>query len=193
VCLFKVIANKLLCIPCLFLVMKMTFNEKFANFLFIYFLRSGTQVSNGRGPSFLGSAIVREVIRELADFEQLLSADELILAGSSAGATGVLINLDAVAEAVQPSGLHVRGIVDSGWFLDGGDNEEDCAVDPTSSRCSVINSLKEGIKLWAARVPHACQAAFPEQPWKCFFGYRVYPIIKSKFQLWLISCSSFMI
>jgi len=144
---------------------------------------AGSRAAAGRGPSFMGRAIVREVIRELVDFEQLLSADELILAGSSAGATGVLINLDEVADALRPAGLLVRGLVDSGWFLDSGDERDECALDASSSRCSVISTLKQGIRMWDARVPEACRQVYPDQPWKCFFGYRLYPLIKSKINL----------
>ncbi len=149
---------------------------------------SGTRRSSGRGsPSFQGSAIVRQVVAELADFEQLLAADEVFLAGSSAGATGVLVNVDAVAEMLSPAGVPVRGIVDSGWFVDGGEDDCDGRAEATQSstiskmsRCSVIRDLQKGVEMWDAKVPEACRAEYPTQPWKCFFGYRIYPLIKGK-------------
>lgn len=44
----------------------------------------------------------------------------LILAGSSAGAAGVLVNLDRIADLLHNLGsqVQVRGLADSGWFLD---------------------------------------------------------------------------
>ncbi len=129
----------------------------------------------------MGSTIVRQVVAELADFEQLLAAEELLLAGSSAGATGVLVNLDAVVDALAPAGVSVKGVVDSGWFLDHGG---DCDAHGTggggagASRCSVIKDLRDGVKMWNAKVPDACREAYPNQIWKCFFGYRIYPLIK---------------
>ena len=70
--------------------------------------------------SFLGAEIIKEVVRELFSWEQLGAGQELYLAGSSAGGTGVLVNLDPVAELVHQLGgrMRVRGIADSGWFLE---------------------------------------------------------------------------
>ncbi len=151
-------------------------------------VRSGTRQSFERGqPSFLGSTIVRQVVAELVDFEQLLSADELFLAGSSAGATGVLVNVDAVADALRPAGVAVRGVADSGWFLDhGGDCEGDNIAGSgggsgsRASTCSVIKDLRKGVEMWGANVPQACREAHPTQIWKCFFGYQIYPLIKGR-------------
>ena len=50
----------------------------------------------GQRFAFLGAEIVAEVVRELVSWEQLGRARELYLAGSSAGGTGVLVNLDQV-------------------------------------------------------------------------------------------------
>ena len=141
---------------------------------------SGTQrqTKNG-GPAFLGHYIIREVIRELADFEHLLFHDELYLAGSSAGGTGVLVNIDSIAEIVKPAGLQVRGIVDSGWFLDNDPFSKDCA-DIRGGKCSVISDVQQGVKLWRAKVPKTCAEEFPGEIWQCYFGYKIFPTIKSK-------------
>ena len=127
--------------------------------------------------SFMGADIMQEVIRELFSWEQLAAGTELYLAGSSAGGTGVLINLDPVADLVRTLGsrMRVRGIVDSGWFLDN---------DPFSASNKVARSpsatVALGTQLWRARVPDSCAQAFPGEHWKCFFGYRIYPTMKSK-------------
>ena len=131
--------------------------------------------SNVNSMAFQGSDIVREVIRELAEFEGLLFSEELYLAGSSAGATGVLINVDPVAQMVAQSQLKVKGIVDSGWFID---------HDPFNGgggQSGVIRDLRKGVALWKARVPENCARAYPGDEWKCFFGYRIFKHIECKF------------
>ena len=47
-------------------------------------------------------------------------ANLVYIAGSSAGGTGVLINLDKIANLITSINLKtiVNGLVDSGWFLD---------------------------------------------------------------------------
>ena len=93
------------------------------------------------------------------------------MAGSSAGATGVLVNADYVAEMIRPHGVLVRGIVDSGWFLDNtignGLNAQ-------------LRNLQYGIRMWQANVNNDCASAYPSDLWKCFIGYRAEPHIKSK-------------
>jgi hypothetical protein len=140
---------------------------------------SGTKKGHGNKPSFLGHYIMREVIRELADFEQLLFHEELYLAGGSAGGVGVLNNVDMVADMVGPAGLQVRGIVDSGWFLDNDPFTSDCSHG-AGGKCSVITDFIKGVKMWNARVPKRCADAYPGEEWKCFLGYRIYPLIQSK-------------
>jgi hypothetical protein len=127
----------------------------------------------------MGGNIVREVIRELADFQQLLFGRELYLAGSSAGGIGVMMNIDLVAGMVGRAGLRVRGIVDSGWFLD---NDPFAAVECSAGKgkCSVVQNLQQGVRLWKARVPASCQQHFQGEVWKCFLGYKLFPFIKSK-------------
>ena len=145
---------------------------------------SGTaRAKPGNKFSFLGAEILSEVVRELFSWEQLASGRELYLVGSSAGGTGVLVNLDSVADLVRNLGgrMRVRGIVDSGWFLD-----NDPFSGPGkqgSSSSSPADTVSVGAHLWRARVPDACAQHHPGNEWKCFFGYRLYPFIRSKFSI----------
>ena len=132
---------------------------------------SGTAEKNQNGFAFMGRHIVREVVHELSDSQQLLFDEELFLAGSSAGATGVLVNVDFVAQMINPHGVRVRGIVDSGWFLDN---------DPFQDTSSVIRNLQDGIRHWQAHVNDECARNYPGELWQCFIGYKVFPFIKSK-------------
>ena len=35
-------------------------------------------------------------------------------------------------------------------------------------------------RLWKPEIPKRCRRAYPNEPWRCFFGYRIYPYIKSR-------------
>ena len=130
--------------------------------------------------SFLGAEIVREVVKELFSWEQLGAGRELYLVGSSAGGTGVLVNLDSVAGLVRMLGstMRVRGIVDSGWFLD--NDPFTSSSSRSKAAFSPSQTVRTGALMWQARVPDSCAQHFPGEEWKCFFGYRIYPTIRSR-------------
>lgn len=96
----------------------------------------------GRSPSFafMGSRIIEKVVASLFDDlprdSSLYESKFVLLAGDSAGATGVILNLDKVNRIVQQrfnstqcspgsdcseqarQAPVLRGLADSGWFLD---------------------------------------------------------------------------
>lgn len=76
--------------------------------------------------SFFGSRIIDEVIGELirSPTYGFLDSKFILLAGSSAGAAGVMINLDRVAKMISDAGssADVRGLADSGWIMDSDDH-----------------------------------------------------------------------
>ncbi|OTF82562.1 notum-like protein, partial [Euroglyphus maynei] len=78
--------------------------------------------------SFLGSRIIDEVIGELirSPMYEFLDSKFILLAGSSAGAAGVMINLDRVAKMISDAGstADVRGLADSGWIMDMDDHQQ---------------------------------------------------------------------
>lgn len=142
--------------------------------------------------SFMGAEIVAQIIRDLVPLG-LDGASSLLLAGSSAGGTGVMLNLDNVQRILHQelgefinffsnhhtiltinisTGLKhvfVRGISDSGWFLDRN------PYSPTAS--PPIEGVKKGIELWRARIPPNCLKQYPGEAWRCYFGYRLYPTL----------------
>ena len=65
---------------------------------------------------------------------------------SSAGGTGVLMNLDRVADLVTSLAprVEVRGIADSGWFLDIPQFNEKTCTEPLS--CSPTTGIKKGFE-----------------------------------------------
>ena len=162
-----------------------------ANHVFVPYCSSDSWSGTRKGSrgsrserAFMGSYIVREVIKELADYNQLLFGEELYLAGSSAGGTGVLVNIDAVSSILSKSKsrILVRGIIDSGWFLDNDPFFNNDASKTGVGPSSVKHALQKGVKLWNARVPSACATEYPDM-WECFLGYKVFPFIKSKYVL----------
>ncbi|GFG34831.1 hypothetical protein Cfor_12069 [Coptotermes formosanus] len=111
---------------------------------------SGTRAeSNGEVPfSFMGAAVVRQVVEDLLPLG-LRNASLLLLAGSSAGGTGVMVNLDPVADLLNTayglSHITVRGVSDSGWFLDRTPYSKD------GNSLAPLDAIKKGIGLWQGK------------------------------------------
>ncbi|CAG0878610.1 unnamed protein product [Darwinula stevensoni] len=129
----------------------------------------------GQRFAFLGSLIVEEVIRTLVKNHGLASSALLLLAGSSAGGTGVLVNLDRVSEILRTlaPGVEVRGLADSGWFLDRKPYR------PDAKARSPVDAIKVGAYRWKGRVPDRCLNQYPSEPWSCYFGYKIYPTLRT--------------
>lgn len=68
--------------------------------------------------------------------------------------------------------ITVRGISDSGWFLD-----RDPYI-PTAIAAADVVQL--GYKLWGGDLPEACTAKHTKEPWRCYFGHRLYPTLRCK-------------
>ncbi|XP_041839873.1 inactive palmitoleoyl-protein carboxylesterase notum1b [Melanotaenia boesemani] len=155
-----------------------------ANMVFIPYCSS--DVWSGATPktdpsdyAFMGSLIIKEVVNELLT-KGLQNAKVLLLAGSSAGGTGVLLNVDHVAEQLESQGykgVQVRGLADSGWFLDNKQFKFTDCQDTIS--CAPTEAIKRGIRYWGGLVPESCRQAHVGEEWNCFFGYKVYPTLKS--------------
>lgn len=134
------------------------------------------------GWSFMGSLIVRQVIADLIPLGLGRSqGGELLLAGSSAGGLGVMLNLDKVKRFLRVERgikIAVRGVSDSGWFLD-----RDPYVPTAIAAADVV---KLGYKMWGGDLPHACTAKHPNEPWRCYFGHRLYPTLTCTYQYYLL-------
>ncbi|ODM98832.1 Palmitoleoyl-protein carboxylesterase NOTUM [Orchesella cincta] len=163
-----------------------------ANHVFIPYCSSDTWSGrmtgkeNGGPFSFMGALIIDEVIKNLINVEGLDPDSSVILAGSSAGGTGVMLNLDHVESLLtqefgsfEQGSTRVRGITDSGWFIDKVPLYTDKVNCNDVILCPPEISLRKGMNLWNARVPKSCQDSYPDEPWSCFFGYRIYPTLKA--------------
>ncbi|XP_004639524.1 palmitoleoyl-protein carboxylesterase NOTUM isoform X1 [Octodon degus] len=129
--------------------------------------------------AFMGALIIREVVQELLG-RGLSGAKVLLLAGSSAGGTGVLLNVDRVAEQLEELGypaIQVRGLADSGWFLDNKQYRRTDCIDTVT--CAPTEAIRRGIRYWNGMVPERCRSQFKEgEEWNCFLGYKVYPTLR---------------
>ncbi|CAG9825104.1 unnamed protein product [Phaedon cochleariae] len=125
--------------------------------------------------SFMGSFVVRQVVRDLVPLG-LENSTDLLLAGSSAGGTGVMINLDYVKELLHEelklTHINVRGVSDSGWFLDR------TPYMPTNK--PAVEAIRKGMELWRGKVPRRCREEYLNEPWRCYFGYRLYPSLTTE-------------
>ncbi|XP_030627169.1 inactive palmitoleoyl-protein carboxylesterase notum1b [Chanos chanos] len=154
-----------------------------ANMVFIPYCSSdvwsgASAKTDQSGYAFMGSLIIQEVVKELL-MKGLDNAKVLLLAGSSAGGTGVLLNVDRVAELLQDLGhttVQVRGLSDSGWFLD--NKQYRCTDCLDTISCAPTEAIKRGIRYWDGIVPEGCRLAHEGEEWNCFFGYKVYPTLK---------------
>ncbi|GAU93431.1 hypothetical protein RvY_05373 [Ramazzottius varieornatus] len=154
-----------------------------ANIVYIPYCSSDVWTGNtpkGKGQklAFMGSLILQEVITQLLA-KGLRKGKRLLLAGSSAGATGVLLNVDTVGHWLRMHGskIKVRGLVDSGWFLDAAPYSKTDCMDPR--RCSPAATLRKGIKLWNSELPGRCMSSHRHEPWNCFYGSNIYSTLQS--------------
>uniref|UniRef100_A0A665TAH5 Notum, palmitoleoyl-protein carboxylesterase n=1 Tax=Echeneis naucrates TaxID=173247 RepID=A0A665TAH5_ECHNA len=129
--------------------------------------------------TFMGSLIIREVIKDLIP-KGIKQAKVVMLSGTSAGGTGVLLNIERVASQLELLGAEaqVRGLVDSGWFLESKHQRSpNC---PETVSCSPEDAIKIGLRLWNGIVPDRCRQLYKRgEEWQCFFGHRLYSTLTS--------------
>lgn len=130
---------------------------------------AGTRLKNDNASfAFTGKLIVREVFNELLRGGL---TGKVILIGSSAGGAGVMLHADTTRRMLRKHNIKVGAISDSGWFLDR----------PSRIRhgISAESIARLGHTLWQGSPPMPCVRAHPEKPWLCYFGYRLYPYIRT--------------
>uniref|UniRef100_A0A3B3ZWK4 Notum, palmitoleoyl-protein carboxylesterase n=1 Tax=Periophthalmus magnuspinnatus TaxID=409849 RepID=A0A3B3ZWK4_9GOBI len=134
--------------------------------------------------TFMGSLIIREVIKDLIP-KGIKQAKVVMLTGT-AGGTGVLLNIDRVAAQLEQLGAEaqVRGLVDSGWFLES--KQERSPNCPETVSCSPEDAIKMGL-LWNGVVPNRCRQLYKKgEEWQCFFGHKLYSTMTPLFVVqWL--------
>ncbi|XP_047434615.1 carboxylesterase notum2 [Mugil cephalus] len=135
--------------------------------------------ANATEYTFMGSLIIREVIKDLIP-KGIKQAKVVMLSGTSAGGTGVLLNIERVASQLEQLGAEaqVRGLVDSGWFLES--KQERSPNCPETVSCSPEDAIKNGLRLWNGVVPDRCRQLYKRgEEWQCLFGHRLYSTLTS--------------
>ncbi|XP_059210642.1 carboxylesterase notum2 [Centropristis striata] len=137
------------------------------------------RTTNSTEYTFMGSLIIREVIKDLIP-KGIKLAKVVMLSGTSAGGTGVLLNIERVASQLEQLGAEaqVRGLVDSGWFLES--KQQRSPNCPETISCSPEDAIKIGLRLWNGVVPDRCQQLYKKgEEWQCFFGHKLYSTLTS--------------
>ena len=139
----------------------------------------GTLDSSGRNASvlgwhFRGQAIVRAVVGELRRVYGLgrseAAAEEVFLAGCSAGARGAMSLLDSIPDLVP--GSRVYGIFDSGLSL---------GLEPlVDTLTPLVEQIKTVVKRHNAvgALGTACRAVYSSEQWKCLVGEFRAPLLQ---------------
>ncbi|GAA6220282.1 carboxylesterase notum2-like [Lates japonicus] len=135
--------------------------------------------ANATEYTFMGSLIIREVIKDLIP-KGIKQAKVVLLSGTSAGGTGVLLNIERVASQLEQLGAEtqVRGLVDSGWFIES--KQQRSPNCPETVSCSPEDAIKIGLRLWNGVVPDRCRQLYKRgEEWQCFFGHKLYSTLTS--------------
>ncbi|KAL4716156.1 hypothetical protein ACJJTC_013933 [Scirpophaga incertulas] len=129
---------------------------------------AGTRTTRNNSTfAFAGRLIVRTVF---ADLLRLGLSGRLLLVGSSAGGTGVMLHADSTRRMLRRHGVRVAVLSDSGWFLD---------RPARAHRVPAETVARLGHTLWHGSPPVACVNKYRSTPWLCYFGYKVYPYIRT--------------
>lgn len=127
---------------------------------------AGTRTRQNDTFSFAGRLIARTVLSELLRFGL---SGRLLLVGSSAGGAGVMQHADYARRLLRTNGIKVAAIADSGWFLDR----------PGRTKRSADTVARLGHSLWRGSPPTSCAREHSDRPWLCYFGYHLYPHIRT--------------
>jgi hypothetical protein len=139
------------------------------------------------GWAFLGQRIIEATMMDLQVRRGMSQTPKVIFGGCSAGARGALFNLDYVA-AMLPAGASVRGLLDSGLWLDMPtiDSTEVTLQQQTQMVMSLINP--------GARIPAACAAQYSgANEWKCLYGQYRLPFVETPYIINAAQFDSFQV
>jgi len=144
------------------------------NFIYLPYCDGGSFTGNssttyeGVKLHFRGLAIRQAVIRSLSTQYGFQSAERLVVGGCSAGGAATYFHLDWYAQLLPRA--KVRGIPDSGWFLDG-----NYARDGKADYDSLMEEMFTMIDA-AAGLPAACTRV---HGYRCLFAPIMIPFVKT--------------
>jgi len=148
-----------------------------ANQVYVPYCSSDSWTGN-RGPigtvgtdswSFRGALIVQTLMEDLVTFHNLNESSEILFAGCSAGALGVMMNIDRVKAALPFQPKKFLGFSDGGWMTD---------VEFLKP-LSFFSQFVKGIQLWNGLPNDLCATAHPHNTYLCYLGSVVMPYIET--------------
>lgn len=158
--------------------------------------------------AFRGKSILNALVQDLGGLG-IASASDVAVAGCSAGAQTVVVNLDYVADLLAGvTKAPVSGIMDAGWFL----NRVPLVARDTAPSIQFVRRCRDGscvcargvcappravsrrahavlcctrqqeaLALWNGQVNEACAVAYGDQRWQCYFSPVTVKYLKTRF------------
>ncbi|XP_072050981.1 uncharacterized protein [Amphiura filiformis] len=121
---------------------------------------------------FRGALVLDLVINFLLQSEGMGDADRIILTGSSAGASAVVLHIDHI-KTLLPDGIPLHGLVDAGLFLD------TKSISNFNRFRMCTQSVYNIQQVWGS-LNEACVKDQPQDTrWKCFFSVYAYKYVQS--------------
>lgn len=115
---------------------------------------------------FRGARVIKRVIESLIE-DGMREATRVLVTGTSAGGVGVMFHIDNIANQLRKvnSTAEVRGIADSGWFIETGN----------------VPAEQGNFRNWQVNktVGNKCLELNKGNQWKCLYGSNIYPKIKA--------------
>lgn len=133
------------------------------------------------GFAFQGQAIISAAVDTLVSQYGMGGGDRMLLAGCSAGARGVMANVDNVASQLSAHGVTVSALIDSGIWMDIQPPVE--ATDqggsgtPLQTQTALIMQFINPSNV----IPAACSAQYEGEEWKCLFGQYRMPFLQTPY------------
>lgn len=132
------------------------------------------------GYEFRGQRIIRSVLNDLVMTGRITSKSRVMFAGQSAGARGIMNNVDFL-QSYLPEGCLVLGaILDSPYYID---------VEPYAANfVGFQNQTMEIFNRYNvdAIIPNDCAEAYPKSSgngWKCLYGQYRIPFLRTRYLL----------
>jgi hypothetical protein len=122
----------------------------------------GSQTIHFKGKKILGAVVEDLQTKSISVEHNLNSAEQIIFAGSAAGAVGVSLNLDSLATSLPKA--EVTGIIDGAWF------PELTTFAGSAAGFDYANMFS----YWNSQVDTSCAANNKASPWECLsvpYGY----------------------
>jgi O-palmitoleoyl-L-serine hydrolase len=181
------------------------------NTIFVRYCDGGSYASDskalvdGKMLHFKGKSIRDAIVNNLFHLHAMSEATDVLVSGCSAGGLAVLFGIDQIASIIKERAplARIRGMVDSGFFLEHSHGRRDYdrrafayqeALTP-NEELDYAYSMREVFRFMnlSAGINEECLAAIPDSPEACVFAERVSRFVKtplyfiqSKYDSWQV-------